>query len=440
MCCAQTLESLLLKKAFCLYAVTYCTVQTKTLVLVYLPCQTAHNTKKGLQIMSIQTGNAVVFGAGNIGLGFLGSLLWQSGYHTTFIDVNEVRLEAINRDGAYTVNEVSVDGASSHVVTDISGIQAHDPKAVDAIMNADIVLTAVGKGALPHVAKPLAKGIRKRLESKWLSEMHIVVIACENLIENTSYLMRHVLAEIPDTLHSNVMSCISFPNCVVDRIVPNSSGEVGEGIQITVEEYYQLVVDETMLLAPLPKITGMDLTSNLDAAISQKLFTLNMGHALLGYFGYLKGHAFVHESLQDRHVSQLLDGAFQEVEQALVATHGIPVLDQRAYAQMVKRRFLNPHLKDEVSRVARDPIRKLGPKDRIVGPIISCFKQGMIPPFLTAGAAAVLGFDATQDKEAIQLQRDLQHRSLGEVIAEKTTIKQGTDLNRMIQSQYLLFV
>ena len=46
---------------------------------------------------------AVQFGAGNIGRGFIGALLSQSGYHVVFADVVDKIIDKINEDKTYTV-------------------------------------------------------------------------------------------------------------------------------------------------------------------------------------------------------------------------------------------------------------------------------------------------------------------------------------------------
>ena len=53
---------------------------------------------------------AVMYGAGNIGRGFIGMLFSASGYEVTFVDVAEELIEALNRENTYPVRIVSNEG------------------------------------------------------------------------------------------------------------------------------------------------------------------------------------------------------------------------------------------------------------------------------------------------------------------------------------------
>ena len=44
---------------------------------------------------------AVHFGAGNIGRGFIGELLYESGFSTTFVDVVKATVDYINETNSY---------------------------------------------------------------------------------------------------------------------------------------------------------------------------------------------------------------------------------------------------------------------------------------------------------------------------------------------------
>lgn len=47
---------------------------------------------------------AVHFGAGNIGRGFIGNLLYQSGFETCFVDVNSELVNLINEKNNTVLN------------------------------------------------------------------------------------------------------------------------------------------------------------------------------------------------------------------------------------------------------------------------------------------------------------------------------------------------
>ena len=106
---------------------------------------------------------AVQFGAGNIGRGFIGQLLHDSGHEVVFVDVADALIEALDVAREYRVVAVG----DSTVTDTVAGFRAlnsaRDPGAVAAaIADAEIVTTAVGVRVLPLVAPVIADGILAR--------------------------------------------------------------------------------------------------------------------------------------------------------------------------------------------------------------------------------------------------------------------------------------
>ena len=110
--------------------------------------------------------NAVHFGAGNIGRGFIGLLLSKAGYHVTFIDVIDELVDDINNQKKYNVQ---IAGKPEKIlVENISAIDSdRNDVAVDAVVeaiaDADIITTAIGPNNLKYLGENLAKGLSKRL-------------------------------------------------------------------------------------------------------------------------------------------------------------------------------------------------------------------------------------------------------------------------------------
>jgi mannitol-1-phosphate 5-dehydrogenase len=62
----------------------------------------------------------------------------------------------------------------------------------------------------------------------------------------------------------------------------------------------------------------------------------------------------------------------------------------RAMADDLLERMLNPYLRDTVERVGRDPVRKLGWNDRLIGAMRLMIEQRVAPVRYGLGAAAAL--------------------------------------------------
>ncbi|MCV6038614.1 mannitol-1-phosphate 5-dehydrogenase, partial [Escherichia coli] len=78
-----------------------------------------------------------------------------------------------------------------------------------------------------------------------------------------------------------------------------------------------------------------------------------------------------------------------------------------AYIEKILGRFANPYLVDEVDRVGRQPIRKLGANDRLVKPLLGTIEYGTENQTLLKGIAAALKYTNDTDPQAVELQTSL---------------------------------
>ncbi len=161
---------------------------------------------------------AVHFGAGNIGRGFIGQLLHESGYDIVFVDVRDDVVEALKTEGRYDV--ILADENERHVPVDrVTALHsARDAEEVtERIAEADLVTTAVGPSILPVIAPAIAEGLLERVR---VGGAPVNVIACENMVGASQALRGYVMEHVPEESAGAVDEIAGFPNAAVDRIVP----------------------------------------------------------------------------------------------------------------------------------------------------------------------------------------------------------------------------
>ncbi|MGN6425861.1 MAG: mannitol-1-phosphate 5-dehydrogenase [Leifsonia sp.] len=368
---------------------------------------------------------AVHFGAGNIGRGFVGLLLHEAGYEVVFADVNAELIDALAAADSYRVHLVG-DESETKTVTGFRAINsASDEEALVAeIATADVVTTAVGPRILRFVAPVIAKGLAARAADA----PRLAVMACENAIGATDLLAAELMDGLPDDdAREEIASRAVFANTAVDRIVP--AQDPGAGIDVTVETFYEWVVDRSPFAGDVPDIPGAHFADSLGPYIERKLFTVNTGHATVAYTGYLEGVATISEAIALPAVLAAVEAALEETSAALSAKHGLDADELAAYRAKILNRFRNPHLVDEVTRVGREPLRKLGRNDRFIGPA-SDYAQyvGGVPEGILFAVSAALRFDAANDTQAIELQQLLDEASAEAIVSEVMGVEPGEAL------------
>ncbi|WP_458108274.1 mannitol-1-phosphate 5-dehydrogenase [Arthrobacter sp. R3-55] len=340
---------------------------------------------------------AVHFGAGNIGRGFVGLLLHEAGYEVVFADVADALISQLASASSYDVHEVGENPA----VKTVTGFRAfnsgsQEAAVVEEISTADVVTTAVG----PHILKFVAPVIARGLAARSTDLPPLQVMACENAINATDLLRTEIRAAWDDSA-GDLDAVAVFANTAVDRIVPNQAP--GQGLDVTVETFYEWVIDRTPFDGNAPVIPGATFVDELGPYIERKLFTVNTGHASAAYFGYQAGLEKISDAMADPAVAAKVRAVLEETKELLVAKHGFVEAEQEAYVQKILSRFTNPHLPDTVNRVGRAPLRKLSRHERFVGPAAELAERGVTPVALLEAMSAALRFDDGNDDEAVEL-------------------------------------
>ena len=377
--------------------------------------------------------NAVHFGAGNIGRGFIGYLLYQSGFKTCFIDINDELVNLLNDKRQYIV-QFANDLHEQFLVKDVHAINSstHPDLVIEAITKAEIVSTAVGPNILPHVAKLLAQGLKKRLKQ---SQPSLTIIACENMIGGSAYLKECVYKELTEDEIEQFNIHYHFPNAAVDCIVPNQSNE--DPLTVIVEPFYEWIVEQTKMDSSYSPIKAITNVENLEPYIERKLFTVNTGHAIAAYGGYLEGIPTIHEAISNENIKKLLVNALQETSQYLVTKHGFNEQAHQEYVDKIISRFHNPFIPDVTTRVGRSPIRKLMANDRLVSPATKYVELfGEVPNYLAMGIAFALKYDNLEDLEAKHIQETIQREGIHSAIEIFTSLKPGTGLFEAVYDHY----
>lgn len=368
---------------------------------------------------------AVHFGAGNIGRGFIGLLLYQSGYDTTFVDVNDEIIRAINEKKQYSV-VLAAEDKKTITVKNISAINSvsNPEEAARAIAEADIITTAVGSNVLPIISKLIAQGLRERVKT---NKQPLNIIACENMVGGTKLLKENIYQHCTSEEKAILNEMIGFPNAAVDRIVPNQTNE--ELLQVLVEPYYEWVVEAPAIKGEKPPINGITFVEDLTPYIERKLFTVNTGHAAAAYVGYHLGYRTIIDAMKDVRVSDTIQGALRESGEALIQTYQFDREEHEKYIETIISRFTNPFISDEVTRVARGPLRKLGARDRLVRPAVMYMEAtGKVPVYLAKVIAAALAFNHEADEEAVQLQEMIANQGVEATLQEISGLEAGHPL------------
>jgi mannitol-1-phosphate 5-dehydrogenase len=341
---------------------------------------------------------AVIIGGGRIGCGFAGEMFAASGYEVIFVARSCEFVDHINRVGRYRVRITSKRKIHDVNVRNVRAVCTENAAAVDrALATADVIGVSVGSENLAGIAPMLARGLAQRSSA-------VSVLAFENMMNAGDALREHVRQHISPEFP---LDLIGFSGALVMRAVTQRVGDLDGNMPITflADSPEEFTVSASALRGPQLKLRGMIEDEDFAAAVMRKLYVFSAGHATTAYLGALKGYHYIHSAIGDPEIRSTVIEAMREGQIGLAAHFKSSSEGAEAEIATIIDRFENANLCDPLTRVGRDPVRKLHSNERLIGAARLASAAGVPPAKLGLAAAAAVCFYNPADPKCNQLQQ-----------------------------------
>jgi mannitol 2-dehydrogenase len=226
----------------------------------------------------------------------------------------------------------------------------------DPLVQADLKPGAVPQTVFGLVTEALARRRDRGVPA-------FTVLSCDNIGGNghVSERVFTAFARLRDPELAEWMAGhVRFPNCMVDRITPQTTdGDRAElsrrfGLEdqwpVLCEPFVQWVLEDSFAAGRPPlEDAGVQIVPDVEPYELMKLRLLNASHQALCYPGYLVGYRLVHDVTSDPLFARfLLDYMLSE---AIPTLRPVPGIDLSDYAHQLIERFSNPEVGDTVARL-----------------------------------------------------------------------------------------
>ena len=231
-------------------------------------------------------------------------------------------------------------------------------------------------------------------------------ISCDNLPHNGRRLRDAVLAmaaQHDEGLCAWIADQGAFPQTMIDRIVPATSGEdivtlagrlgILDRAMVKTEPFTQWVIEDRFA-GPRPDFAalGVQITDAVAPWEEAKLRLLNGAHSAIAYLGALAGIAYVHEVVALGAARGFVEALWDEAEATLDPPAALDIADYRA---ALMARFANPALEHRTVQIAMDGSQKI--PQRLLATIADRLRRGLPVDALSLAVAAWMRWQSAVD-------------------------------------------
>ena len=365
----------------------------------------------------------------------MGHLLFLSHIDFVFVEKADALADLINERGQYTVNILG-DASKNTVVTGARALKfSQKDEIVDAIAHADGIFDAVGGKNLPEIFPYLTAGIERRAA---VNPKPLNIVTCENW-KLPADLLRGGIAEIitPEA-RAFFEEQVGITEAVIMRSAIESTPDLlaKDPLTVNVQDFWEFPYDASRLKAPMPE--GMMCQKPIyefTGFLERKFYTYNAANGTASFVGALLGYKYLADAAHDERILKLLDGVYTETATALSKKHNFPFEEQWAFTRTSLRKLQDRNIVDYIERNARDPMRKLGRDDRLVGSARLCMEYGIRPDSLAVAIACAMHYDEPTDEFAIKLREIRETRGYDAILSEVCSLEPDGELGMLIKQK-----
>ena len=291
--------------------------------------------------------------------------------------------------------------------------------------------TAVIADNFPKIANNLAAGLKARLDA---GKERVNVIPCENAFY-CGVMLKNELLKTGLLTEEELEKIAGIPSTAVDRMVFAAERDGRDGIDVG--NTYELVIEKNQLVDPdAQPIKGAEYTGNLDKYLERKLCVVNGGHTMSAYIARLMGYDIIQDYFKVPENTKLTRDIMLQAGAFIEKKHGFAHEEMADYIDATIGRWSTPGVKDTIERIAKAPIRKLDPEDRMVKSAIECEKYGLANDLILKGIAAAFLYDVEGDEQAAEIKAYVEENGIEKAVTHYTGIESGSHIYEEILNAY----
>ena len=334
---------------------------------------------------------AVIFGAGKVGRGFLAQLLNRAGWDFSLVDSHAETVNALRKYDGWDVYNLA-NGANERLQA--RHIWHIDDNLEQVLVGSDLMLTAMGANHLKHWAHQIRKPLCERLK---IGEIDLIL--AENHPRPAAEVREVLLEEASEEERRLVETRLGIAQAQVLRSCIEPTGNQ-HPLTVQIQDHWTLPLDGEALRTDI-SIEGFEKKVDFERELTRKLFTYNCVNAMVCYIGHLSGYEWLADAANDTMIAELALKAGRESSAALVAAYGFEAGEQEMWCNRALEKYQDESIRDPIERNARDPMRKLGRTERLLGPIHLCIEHDLPYQTLMIGVVAALRYPGAKMAESL---------------------------------------